>query len=72
MVDDYVALAEAAAPGDNATLLPRLESAMQEYLFAKARDHGVALSEDALQDALGFDINLNSQGLQVWLQQRQI
>ena len=44
---------------------------MQDYLFAKARDHGVALSEDELQDALGFDINLNSQGLLVWLQQRQ-
>lgn len=70
MVDDYVALAEAAAPGDDATLLPRLESAMQDYLFAKARDHGVALSEDELQDALGFDINLNSQGLLVWLQQQ--
>ncbi len=70
MVDDYVALAEKAAPGDEATLLPRLESAMQDYLFAKARDHGVALSEGELQDALGFDINLNSQGLQVWLQQQ--
>jgi len=70
MVDDYVALAEAAAPGDEATLLQRLESAMQGYLFAKARDHGVALSEDELQEALGFDINLNSQGLLVWLQQQ--
>jgi len=44
---------------------------MQDYLFAKARDHGVTLSEDELQEALGFDINLNSQGLLVWLQQQQ-
>ncbi|MEQ3724652.1 MBL fold metallo-hydrolase [Alcanivorax sp.] len=70
MVDDYVALAEKAAPGDEGTLLQRLESAMQTYLFAKARDHGISLSDDALQDALGFDINLNSQGLMVWLQQQ--
>lgn len=70
MVDDYVALAEKAAPGEEAGLLQRLESALQEYLFASARDHGVTLTEDELQAALGFDINLNSQGLKVWIQQR--
>ena len=70
MVDDYVALAKKAAPGDETTLLQRVESAMQSYLFTKARDHGISLSDDALQDALGFDINLNSQGLMVWLQQQ--
>ncbi|MZR64427.1 MBL fold metallo-hydrolase [Alcanivorax sp. DP30] len=71
MVDDYVTLAEQAAPGEAAGLLERLESALQEYLFGRARDHGVTLSKDELQAALGFDINLNSQGLKVWLQQRQ-
>ena len=71
MVDDYVALAEQAARGEEDGLLERLESALHKYLFAKARDHGVALSEAGLQDVLGFDINLNSQGLKVWLQQRE-
>jgi len=70
MVDDYVMLAKKAAPGGEATLLQRLESAMQAYIFDKARDHGVSLSDEALQDALGFDINLNSQGLMVWLGQQ--
>ncbi|WP_062810600.1 MBL fold metallo-hydrolase [Alcanivorax sp. NBRC 102028] len=70
MVDDYVALAKKAAPGDDATLLQRLEAAMRAYMFDKARDHGVSLSDEALQDALGFDINLNSQGLMVWLGQQ--
>ena len=70
MVDDYVALAKKAAPGDDATLLQRLEAAMREYMFDEARDHGVSLSDEALQDALGFDINLNSQGLMVWLGQQ--
>ncbi|MGB1466695.1 MAG: MBL fold metallo-hydrolase [Alcanivorax nanhaiticus] len=72
MVDDYVALAEQAARGKEAGLLERLESALQKYLFAKAHDHGVALSEEELQEVLGFDIKLNSQGLKVWLQQRQV
>lgn len=70
MVDDYVALAEKAAQTGPADLLLRLESALQAYLFAKARDHGVTLSEEALQEALGFDINLNSQGLKVWIEQQ--
>ena len=50
----------------------RLEPALRDYLFAQAREHGVNLSDAALDDALGFDIHLNSQGLVVWLQQRTV
>ncbi|MED5238170.1 MAG: MBL fold metallo-hydrolase [Pseudomonadota bacterium] len=71
MVDDYVALAEQAASGDSEGLMARLELSLRDYLFGKARQHGVALSDEALEGVLGFDINLNSQGLKVWIEQRQ-
>ncbi|MCG8437023.1 MAG: hypothetical protein MI751_02955, partial [Pseudomonadales bacterium] len=72
MVDDYVLLAEQAAEGGDDDLMGRLEPALRDYLFAQAREHGVNLSDAALDDALGFDIHLNSQGLVVWLQQRTV
>lgn len=72
MVDDYVLLAEQAEEGGDDDLMGRLEPALRDYLFAQAREHGVNLSDAALDDALGFDIHLNSQGLVVWLQQRTV
>lgn len=71
MVDDYVALAENVAPtSDTEALEKALMTAMGEYLFRCAREHGCEMSDAQLQAVLGLDIQLNSQGLAVWLQSR--
>ncbi len=71
MVDDYVALAEAVvvtSDGDGQEQV--LMTAMREYLFRCAREHGCEMSDEQLDAVLGLDIQLNSQGLAVWLQSR--
>ena len=71
MVDDYVALAETVAPTRDTEVLEKaLMTAMGEYLFRCAREHGCDMSDEQLQAVLGLDIQLNSQGLAVWLQTR--
>ena len=71
MVDDYVALAEAVAPTSDADAQEKaLMAAMRVYLFSCAREHGCEMSDEQLQAVLGLDIQLNSQGLAVWLQSR--
>lgn len=71
MVDDYVALAETVAEtADDAALEQALMTAMREYLFRCAREHGCEMSDAQLEAVLGLDIQLNSQGLAVWLQSR--
>jgi hypothetical protein len=71
MVDDYVALAETvAATADGDALEKALMAAMREYLFGCAREHGCEMSDEQLEAVLGLDIQLNSQGLAVWLQSR--
>ncbi len=73
MVDDYVALAETvAATADGDALEKALMAAMREYLFGCAREHGCEMSDEQLEAVLGLDIQLNSQGLAVWLQSRVI
>ncbi|KZX70824.1 MBL fold metallo-hydrolase [Alcanivorax sp. HI0033] len=71
MVDDYVALAEAVvATSDGDAQEQALMTAMREYLFRCAREHGCEMSDEQLDAVLGLDIQLNSQGLAVWLQSR--
>lgn len=71
MVDDYVALAEKVAlHADTAGLEAGLEGAMREYLFGKVREHGCGFDDQRLEQLLGMDIKLNSQGLAVWLRSR--
>jgi len=71
MVDDYVALAETVAVTSDADALEKaLMVAMREYLFRSAREHGCEMSDEQLDAVLGLDIQLNSQGLAVWLQSR--
>lgn len=69
MVDDYVALAERvdAESQADSSLETRLKSALREYLFDRARAHGVEGDDNRLDQLLGLDITLNSQGLAVWL-----
>jgi glyoxylase-like metal-dependent hydrolase (beta-lactamase superfamily II) len=45
----------------------RLRAALGEYLLGRAVDHGCTKSEDELRAALAHDVELNAQGLEVWL-----
>ncbi len=42
-----------------------------QWLVKSTRQHGVTLKEDALHHVLQADIELNTQGLEVWLDRRQ-
>jgi glyoxylase-like metal-dependent hydrolase (beta-lactamase superfamily II) len=71
MVDDYVALAETVVvTSDGDGQEQALMTAMREYLFRCARKHGCEVSDEQLDAVLGLDIQLNSQGLAVWLRSR--
>lgn len=73
MVDDFVALAEdVASTTEGDALEAGLMTAMTEYLGRCLEAHGCQLSKAQLQTALGMDIQLNSQGLAVWLRSRAV
>lgn len=44
-----------------------IESAMMEWLMARARAHGVVCSDDSLRDIFAGDVILNTQGIEFWL-----
>lgn len=48
----------------------RIRSELKDWLFDAARGHGVSLSDARLHELLANDIELNAQGLEVWLQRR--
>jgi glyoxylase-like metal-dependent hydrolase (beta-lactamase superfamily II) len=64
-IDEMVALALAAAgrPDRGAWL----RAALGERLFGWAVDHGVVLPADRVRELLAVDVELNAQGLEVWL-----
>ncbi|MCL2345591.1 MAG: MBL fold metallo-hydrolase [Desulfobulbus sp.] len=66
-LDAMIALAEAAADAGEQRH-DRLQQAMTGYLLAEVRAHGCTLDEAAVLDILGTDIELNTQGLCVWLE----
>lgn len=47
--------------------LEQIQSAMMEWLFSGAREHGVDLSDEALRNVFSGDVILNSQGIDFWL-----
>ncbi len=48
----------------------RLRTAVRDYLLAQAQAHGVTLAESEILNLLSLDIELNAQGLEVWLKRR--
>ncbi len=46
---------------------PRLRRAVGDYLLDRATGHGCPLPQDRLREFLSHDVELNSQGLEVWL-----
>lgn len=68
-LDVLVALAEAQA-GSGEQRHDKIKQAMSDYLFAQIRLHGCTLPDSVLQDIWATDIELNAQGLGVWLDSR--
>lgn len=68
-LDALVALAEIEA-GAGAGRHERIKHAMTDYLFGQIRAHGCQLSDEALLTIWATDIELNAQGLAVWLDSR--
>jgi glyoxylase-like metal-dependent hydrolase (beta-lactamase superfamily II) len=48
----------------------RLRTEIGEYLLGRATAHGCRLSPEELQDFLAHDVELNAQGLEVWLDRK--
>jgi glyoxylase-like metal-dependent hydrolase (beta-lactamase superfamily II) len=59
-----VALAEKAAGGERHV---RIKAAMTNYLLAQIRAHGCQLPEPVLLELWETDLELNAQGLEIWL-----
>ncbi len=48
----------------------KIQQEQKAWLFARCRDHGVALSDEALSAVVWDDIVLNTQGMEYWLDHR--
>ena len=64
-LDDFVAIArENAAHRDRTNAI---RAAMYDYLLSELRAHGAEASNDILRDIVGMDVQLNTMGLEHWL-----
>lgn len=64
-IDDFVALARRHAADENRTAA--LHESMYVYLLEQLREHGSTASDDALRGIVKMDVELNSMGLEFWL-----
>jgi glyoxylase-like metal-dependent hydrolase (beta-lactamase superfamily II) len=48
----------------------RIASAMMDWLMGEARDHGVTMKDEALRELFRYDVDLNTQGIEFWLDHR--
>jgi glyoxylase-like metal-dependent hydrolase (beta-lactamase superfamily II) len=67
-VDRFVDIAERNK--SNADRGPAIRTEMATYLLESVLSHGVDLSEETIMDLLQTDIDLNSSGIEFWLQRR--
>lgn len=70
-LDALLAIATAAAGEGEARHLA-IRQAMTDYLLAELRAHGCTLPDDQLLAIWATDLELNAQGLGVWLDQRAV
>ena len=68
-LDDMVALAETHADAGE-TRHARLKQALTDYLLGEIRAHGCTLPDATLLDLLATDLELNTQGMTLWLDSR--
>ena len=70
-IDDYLVIVEAARKQPAAQLENYLTNQLTDYTFKRAAEHGSRLNREQLQTELGMDMQLNGQGLAVWMQSQQ-
>jgi glyoxylase-like metal-dependent hydrolase (beta-lactamase superfamily II) len=63
--DELVALGRSVDGGPDRAA--RLRAGVRELFHGWLRDHGTPLGPERIDELLGFDVELNSQGLEVWL-----
>jgi len=66
LIDAYVALTRSVS-GTGEARLEALKQAMGELLLTRLRAHGCTLDDATCRDLLANDVDLNCQGLLVWL-----
>jgi glyoxylase-like metal-dependent hydrolase (beta-lactamase superfamily II) len=64
-IDDFVAIARAHARDPDRT--GKLGAAIFDYFVSRLRSHGFEGDRDTIESILGLDVELNTQGLEVWL-----
>lgn len=67
-IDAYVAIAEQHE--NDADRPANLRSALTEYYAAELANHGYTGSREEMLEVMSIDIELNAQGLEVWLEKR--
>lgn len=67
-LDQFIALAEASANSTNRHT--ELKTALSQYLIDEARSFGCAIAKDALLKWWEIDLDLDAQGLEIWLDSR--
>jgi len=68
-LDGFVAIARGLADAANRTAA--IQGGMHEYLLRELREHGCAASDAALREVVGLDVELNTMGLEFWLDHAQ-
>jgi glyoxylase-like metal-dependent hydrolase (beta-lactamase superfamily II) len=69
-ISDLAAIALAEAPEPAEGRQARIKQAITAHLLSDIRRHGCSLSDARCTDLLAVDLELNAQGLEVWLQRR--
>jgi hypothetical protein len=68
-IDAMVQIALALAADENRHT--HIMEALAELYVARARAHGCTFDEARIRELLAMDMELNAQGLEVWLDKRQ-
>ena len=64
-----IALAADAAPGRER--IEQICSGLLQWLLASLDQHGCTLSHEEVERLMAMDLELDAQGLEVWLQKRE-
>jgi len=67
-LDDFVRLAREARKARPDDPLPLLKDKLAAFMLTEARAHGIALTDEQFLALWEMDIDLNAQGLLIWLQ----
>jgi glyoxylase-like metal-dependent hydrolase (beta-lactamase superfamily II) len=70
-IRDLAAIALQLADQPQSERKERIKDAITAHLLADARAHGCALDDTEIRELLAVDLELNAQGLEVWLTRRE-